>query len=62
MVQSAPVNNNVLQIRSSDIPEVQRLFEKDLYCAATSLRNTAGKLRLKLTLPPYPQIASLSSD
>ena len=56
MVQSAPVNNNVLQIRSSDISEVQRLFEKDLYCAATSLRNKAGKLRLKLTLPPYPQI------
>ena len=56
MVQSAPVNNNVLQIRSSDMLEVQRLFEKDLYCAATSLRNTAGKLRLKLTLPPYPQM------
>ena len=56
MVQSAPVNNNVLHLRSSDISEVQRLFEKDLYCAATSLRNTAGKLRLKLTLPPYPQI------
>ena len=56
MVQSAPANNIVLQIRSSNTSEVQRLFEKNLYCAATSLRNTAGKLHLKLTLPPYHQI------
>ena len=56
MVQSAPVNVNNLQKRSSDLSEVQRLFEKDLYCAAMSLRNTAGKLRVHLTLPPYPQV------
>ena len=56
MVKSAPVNTDVLQIRSSDMSEVQRVFEKDLYCAATSLRNTAGKLRFNLTLPPHPQV------
>ena len=56
MVQSAPVNVNNLRKRSSDISENQTAFEKDLYCAATSLRNTAGKLHLYLTLSPYPQI------
>ena len=56
MVQSAPVNVNNLQKRSSDISENQTAFEKDLYCAATSLRNNARKLHLNLTLSPYPQI------
>ena len=56
MVQSAPVNVNNLRKRSSDISENQTAFEKDLYCAATSLRNTAGKLCLNLTLSPYPQV------
>ena len=56
MVQSAPANNNVLQKRSSNISDDQRLFEKYLYRAATSLKNTAGKLRLNLTLPPHPQV------
>ena len=58
MVQSAPVNvgNDHLQKRSSYISENQRVFEKDLYCAAMSLRNTARKLRLNLTLPSYPQV------
>ena len=56
MVQSAPANNKVLQKHSSNMSEVQRMFEKNLYCAATSIRNTAEKLRSKLTLPSYPQI------
>ena len=58
MVQSAPVNvnNDHLQKRSSDLSENQRVYEKDLFCTASSLRNTARRLRLNLTLPPYPQV------
>ena len=62
MVQSAPVTNDHLQKRDSEITENiikmnnQKMFEKTVYCAAASLRNTAENLRRNLTLPLSPQI------
>ena len=59
MVQSTPVSvtNDHLQKRDSEITtNTEWAFEKTVYCAANSLRNTTKILRGNLNLPLPPQM------
>ena len=61
MIQSAPIERSAENVMTKEEMN-QRELEKNLYCAAQSLHNAVGQLRLaSYTLPPLPKV-NISSN